>query len=276
MQVDLGKLVADRLGISELAPIPNRYGSSAYKFSCLGSEVLDRWQKLRNLADESGYWPVILGDEKEAGRILGIEELPPQQILDDAATQISEQWLAARSQSRTEQEGALRGIFEKRYGARAEEMWKQLEQLRASAPQPSRHGEWPDQPRPMTRFTIPFERVGEGLPKPNVTVGLFPTKHGWEVPAYLNFGGWNECPEPAGHVVMMKHWFDEYGAELVGMNGDTVEMFATRPPLTRSGALKLAEEQFLYCDDIVIQGTQTIEALGAGLLGNNIWFFWWD
>jgi hypothetical protein len=75
---------------------------------------------------------------------------------------------------------------------------------------------------------------------------------------------------------MMKHWLEAFGAELVGMNGDTVEMFAKRPPSTRQEALELAEEQFLYCEDIVTQGTQTIEALAAGLCGSNIWYFWWD
>jgi len=75
---------------------------------------------------------------------------------------------------------------------------------------------------------------------------------------------------------MMKAWSQDFGAELVGMNGDTVEMYAKHPPSTRSEAIKLAEQQFLYCEDIVLQGTETIEVLAAGLLGNNIWFFWWD
>src|SRR5262249_54328128 len=98
----------------------------------------------------------------------------------------------------------------------------------------------------------------------------------WEVPAILNFGGWNECPDASVHVTMMKRWSEKCGAEVVGMNGDVVEMYAAQPPTTRDEALKLANEQFLYCNDIVIQGTQTIEALAAGLLGNNLWFFWWD
>jgi Domain of unknown function (DUF4253) len=128
----------------------------------------------------------------------------------------------------------------------------------------------------MTAFTIPFERVGSGPAKARVTLGLFPTKNGWEIPAHLNLGGWNECPEAAAHVRLMKRWSEEYGAELVGVNGDTVEMLAHRPPQTREDALRLAGEQFLYCEDIVIQGTQTLETLAAGLLGNKIWFFWGD
>jgi hypothetical protein len=178
MQDDLAKLVSDRLGIPALSAIPSRHGAAGYSFSCPGSEALERWQQLRGLVEESGHWPVILGDDKEVSRILGIEELPPQQILDEAATQTSEQWLAARGELGREQEGELRAIFDKRYGARAAAMWKQMELLKASAPQQSLHGEWPDQPRPMTNFTIPFERVGEGPPKSKVTLGLFPTKHG--------------------------------------------------------------------------------------------------
>lgn len=276
MDANLKRFVHDRLGISTLAEVPRRYPYQLVTFECPGSAALGHWQKLSAAADQLEHWPVILGNDKEARRVLEIQELAPQQILDEAATLNSGPWLAAREASQKVDEESLRASFEKRYGPRAEQMWEQLVDLKNSAPQQSLHGEWPEKPQPLPNFTIPFERVGNGPPKAKVTIALFPTKHAWEVPAFANVGGWNECPEPAGHVVMMRHWFEQYGAELVGMNGDTVEMNATRPPQTREAALKLAKEQYLYCEDIVVQGTQTIEALAASLLGHNIWFFWWD
>ena len=48
------------------------------------------------------------------------------------------------------------------------------------------------------------------------------------------------------------------------------------PPTTRSAAYQLAWEQYIYCSDIVIQGTQTLSNLAASLLNAPIWFFWWD
>ncbi|WP_414650247.1 DUF4253 domain-containing protein, partial [Duganella sp.] len=34
--------------------------------------------------------------------------------------------------------------------------------------------------------------------------------------------------------------------------------------------------QYLYCADIVDQGTESIEALAATLLNARVWYFWWD
>jgi len=261
MRDKLAKLVADRLGISALGAIPNRYAAGGYRFSCSGSAALDRWRQLRALVDESGYWPVILGNDKEVGRILGVTESehgqPLQEILNEAASQSAEQWLKEREQSNLT-------ALQKAYGAGWQKTVAEL------------HGDWPERVHAVTSFTIPFEGVGSGPPKAKVEIGLFPTKNDWEVPAQLNFGGWNECPDPAAHVRMMKKWFEDYGAELVGVNGDVIEMSVTRPPSTREEAVKLADQQFLYCEDIVLQGTETIERLAAGLLGNNVWFFWWD
>ena len=40
--------------------------------------------------------------------------------------------------------------------------------------------------------------------------------------------------------------------------------------------MALAWEQFLFCEDIVSQGVETISNLGATLLNSPYWFFWWD
>jgi hypothetical protein len=31
-----------------------------------------------------------------------------------------------------------------------------------------------------------------------------------------------------------------------------------------------------YCEDVVLQGTLTLERLAATLLHGRVWFFWWD
>jgi hypothetical protein len=74
----------------------------------------------------------------------------------------------------------------------------------------------------------------------------------------------------------MKYWQERYGAEVVGVTHDVVEMLISRPPRTRAQALELAREQCLYCSDIVLQGTNTLDVLAASLLDGTTWFFWWD
>lgn len=279
MAEKLARLMQERFGVGSLEPIPNRHAPPAFKFTCAGSKALDMWRQLRTLSEETDHWPVIFGNEKEARRVLEAADSedgrPYQEILTEAVGQTAEQWLNARIVAQKEQAEKFRSILEKKYGAvRAEEMLRELKKEEAGSQ--GAHEEWPEHQHPITQFTIPFERVGMGPPKAEVTMALFPTNHGWEVPAHLNLGGWNECPDAVGHVVMMKAWSEHHGAELVGVNGDTVEMYVNRPPSTREDALRLAEQQYRYCEDIVTQGVQTIVALASGLLGNHIWFFWWD
>jgi Domain of unknown function (DUF4253) len=62
----------------------------------------------------------------------------------------------------------------------------------------------------------------------------------------------------------------------VTMTQDTIELAVERPIQTREDALAVAHEQYVYCADIVQQGTETIEGLAAALLNAPEWFFWWD
>jgi len=103
-----------------------------------------------------------------------------------------------------------------------------------------------------------------------------PTPRGWEAPAFLNFGGWNACPQPAEHCAVLAYWKGRYGAEVASMTRDVIELEVARPPASRDEAMALALEQFDYCEDIVDQGVGTISNLAADLLAGSPWYFWWD
>lgn len=112
-------------------------------------------------------------------------------------------------------------------------------------------------------------------PWPSVLIGLVPTTEGWQVPAFLRYGG-GDCPMPAKHVSVLRYWHERWGAELVGLSGAVMELWVTRPPATRQEAFALAREQCAFCSDIVLQGTETLEVLAATLLHGRSWYFWWD
>lgn len=118
--------------------------------------------------------------------------------------------------------------------------------------------------------------VLSGRPLEQVHILLIPAEHSWQIPAYLRWGGWNACPAPEYHVAALRRWHDLYGAEVVGMSGDVINLRVRRPPQDRAAAIALACEQYAYCPDFVDQGTGTITALGAGLINSDWWFFWWD
>lgn len=65
-----------------------------------------------------------------------------------------------------------------------------------------------------------------------------------------------------------------YGAELIGMSSDTLNLRVATKPKTRQEALALARDQYVYCTDIIDQGIQTYSAFAASLMANDWWFFW--
>lgn len=136
-------------------------------------------------------------------------------------------------------------------------------------------GEWPADPPPSTGLTVATD-ILTGKPLANVHIALVPTDDWTTVPAYLRWGGWNDCPPPEVHVAALRAWHARYDLQLVGLNLDTMNLRAAKRPTTREEALALAHEQYAYCTDIVEQGTGTYSVLAAALMSDDWWFFWWD
>ncbi|MBC7174393.1 MAG: DUF4253 domain-containing protein, partial [Polyangiaceae bacterium] len=132
-----------------------------------------------------------------------------------------------------------------------------------------------DDAAPFAGFATPNDLV-TGRPHPLVAVALFPVHAGFEVPALVGWGGWNACPYPEEHVSLLRHFHERFGAELVCMTQDVLELEVTRPPAHFEDALPLARLMHAYCPDIVEQGVGSVGALASGLVGGTSWFFWWD
>ena len=111
---------------------------------------------------------------------------------------------------------------------------------------------------------------------PSVWVAKIPTGQPHEVPAYLKLGDWNACPAAQEHVAVWRYWQEKYGAEIFCVTGATIEATVARPPVEKEQCYALAREQFAYCDDIVTQGVESIDALAATLRSGKSWYFWWD
>jgi Domain of unknown function (DUF4253) len=136
-------------------------------------------------------------------------------------------------------------------------------------------GEWPPSPSDSPGLSVAYGRLTH-LPLPKVHIVLIPTDDPTTVPAHLHWGGWNECPAPEYHVAALRHWREHYGAELVGLDMDVLNLRVARKPATRDEALELARVQHAYCNDIVDQGTDYLSVLAAELMAHNWWYFWWD
>lgn len=220
-----------------------------------GKDALATWTRLR---DEGKGWPVIVGDD-EALRFVA-EQFAQGGFAEGGETRDPAAIIRASANVRLPD--ALRDGYANQ-GTPEDPM------------PPLEKGEWPAQASPEPGLTIASE-VLTGRPFARVHILVLPTQHGFEVPAYLKWGGWNECPSPEMHVAVLRRWHAQYGAELIGISNDVLNLRATRRPATRADALMLAEEQTYYCIDIVDQGVGSVSALAAGLMASDWWYFWWD
>jgi len=116
----------------------------------------------------------------------------------------------------------------------------------------------------------------QGRPLKQALVAEIDCGEAWQIPAYLGFGNWNDCPPPEDHCALWRVWQERYDAHIIGVSHDVVEAVVRRPPTDRRGALELAHQQYVYCPDLVDQGMGEIELLAALLLRGTSWFFWWD
>ena len=224
--------------------------AAAWAITVPGKSAIGLWQELRDRL-EPGWWPIVVGGESDEARLAegaaDIETAASRTLELSAGLDVTALFKRWHHENEPEEDEG--------------ERWDVV-------------GTWPAAtPRPSS-FTLPFD-ILSGKPRQTV-VAIVPSNDGAEVPATLGWGGWNACPRPEEHVAVLRRWADIYGAELVGISGDVIEMRVLRPPKTREAAMVLATEQYDYCSDIVTQGTQSISALAADLLDDPTWYFWWD
>jgi hypothetical protein len=78
------------------------------------------------------------------------------------------------------------------------------------------------------------------FPIVEVALALVPTDVSAELPAWLAFGNWRGCPEPAVHVAMLAYLHDRVGAEPVAISADRVELRIATPPTSPEDRVALA------------------------------------
>ena len=228
--------------------------------------VMETWVKLAKAAPETKYWPIIRGAlddyhepvECDAEAVLAavpagnIREILKPRIEErrEALVEIMPEFAQATDLDELARLADVTGI--NLFGANIEEPWPT---------------EAPDR--------VSFHTVRELNRGPAATL-LIKVEHSYEVPAHLGFGGWNDCPSPELQVAVLREWHKEYNAVPACITGDVLECAVAKRPQTEGEAMKLAAEQWIFCDDIVSQGTQTIRKLAMEIWRSPNWFFWWD
>jgi Domain of unknown function (DUF4253) len=108
--------------------------------------------------------------------------------------------------------------------------------------------------------------------KPIVTLAYIPAQSSADIPAYLKLGSWNAVPEAEVFVSLLRKWRRDYGAELVALSTDTMDIRVTRRPVTQQEALVIAREHAKFCPSTEV----TLAERAAELMQLDWWHFWWD
>ncbi len=238
-----------------------------FKFEHVTTTGADALAELVRQKSRAGFQPIILGGDEDLRFITGAWEqhMPPDpSVILKRANDFGDKFdiRAFRVQEHADLVAKLKesGTYKPTDG--------DYEELTPEA------GEWPETPEVILP-TVNID-ILKGVALPKVYIALIPISRNDEIPAYFSWGNWNSNPPAEVHVAMLRKWNREYGAELIGMTGDVLNMKVKRRPTSKDEALALALEQFRYCEDLVLQGTQTVEALAGAVMVSDYWYFWWD
>ncbi|MGE4252583.1 MAG: DUF4253 domain-containing protein [Parvibaculaceae bacterium] len=262
-----------------------------------GDQALAKWQELKSAGRGS---PVILGGDDGRGAFDNLlipfgpdgPDVPPPPSVDDTLklaagirfpADLAKQRTADAEEGLRQLKAALAAnpnmllphITEMKDGTTQTYSREETIAAMVREPEDPPLGDWPAAAGPSAGLTVALN-LTTGEPFSNVYIGIAPTDDWTTIPAHLRWGGWNECPAAEYHVAALRAWRDRYGAELVGMSADTINLRVANRPKTRDDALALARDQYVYCADIIDQGFQSYSALAADLMANDWWYFWWD
>ena len=123
----------------------------------------------------------------------------------------------------------------------------------------------------LLRYELQDEEQGEML------LLQIPTDDPADIPAYLPFGGWNDCPNAETQLAFTHYWREKYGAIPAALdNADCLEFLVEHPVADPVEAKKLAVEQFAFCSDLPFQVFEDFEQLTEFIHQSRQWYFWWD
>ncbi|MCB1040009.1 MAG: DUF4253 domain-containing protein [Acidimicrobiales bacterium] len=221
-----------------------------------GAPALELWQALRDRHPRTGLWPVILGSDLQVVDQLTwrVEMLARQRPgipqVEDAPdiAELFDGWMA-----KVAEDGYLDDV--PRHLAKLEQ---DGEAIRA------RLAERPD------------HAAVRAIAGATVTMALVPAAGGWEVPALLAWSGSErEGIGGAEHLSVLHFWHEVYGADLVSMGLEQLELLVDQPPDGARGAFELAVQHYTYCPALMDNLAPALGALAATLYGRH-WLFDWS
>jgi hypothetical protein len=207
------------------------------------------WSRLRGEHPRSGLWPVLLEED--------VQPWSAGQIAPDSVEEI-DHYTAG-------------GFMAEAWADLIEGREEELAPFGATCPGPAPAGTLVADPGVVADWYagVVAERV--------TSLGLAAVRRSADAIVAIGWQGalhHNEWSVPLAAVV--RSWEDRFGARVVGMGFNTLDLSVAAPPTTRAHALHVAAEHWTFCPDSILQGPGTLEDYAAQIIGKHAWSFWWD
>lgn len=108
-------------------------------------------------------------------------------------------------------------------------------------------------------------------------LGLVHTERAADIPAVLGWTGMiNTTSDIAAISAVLRSWEDRFGARLVTLGFDALELAVAAPPTSERRALRVAAEHIAFCRENFTAQPGDLRAFSKTLVNTPRWRFWWD
>lgn len=232
-------------------------GEQAWRMQSPGGEsAMTTWRALRDRHGRTGLWPVILGSDPQV-----VDQLTWRvEIMADSAPGIPD-----ISEVTPAPELFVDWLGDPAADDYLNDVPRHLAKLEAD--------EAAIRARLAARPDADAVRAVSGS---TVTIGLVPAAASWEVPALLAWSG-AEAMDIGGsdHLAVLHFWHQSYGAELVALDLERMELLVEEPAPDARSAFELAVQHYAYCPALMDNLAPAMGALAATLFGRH-WLFDWS
>jgi hypothetical protein len=142
---------------------------------------------------------------------------------------------------------------------------------------------------PLGRYSPGSAPPGEPLEDPGTVadrcaelltgrpLGLVPVERGSDALAAMGWqGARHHNPWTAPLAAVVRSWEDRFGARVVGIGFNTLDLSVAAPPATWQHALHVAAEHATFCPEIIVQGPGSLAGHAEQIRGRDTWSFWWE
>lgn len=108
-------------------------------------------------------------------------------------------------------------------------------------------------------------------------LGLVPVRRGADALTVLGWSGAaNHVSRTAGLSALLRSWEDRFGARLLRLGPDRLDVSVAAPPQDPAHATSVAAEHWAFCPDRVLQDSGSIASYAREIRGRRTWSFWWE